>query len=100
MVLAAGLWRGGHRLPRIPEGDVVVLGETAMRVTLAWGEAIERAHGYLREGPTASLSLLTLVIILAAAMLAWGRAPSGVRRFKPSRRPHAAPCGDDLRGGP
>jgi hypothetical protein len=72
MALAARLWRWRHRLPRIPEGDVVVVGETAMRATVTWGEAIERADGYLREWPTASLSLLTLVIILAAAMLAWG----------------------------
>jgi multicomponent Na+:H+ antiporter subunit A len=73
VALSAGLWRWGHRLlPRVPEGDVVVVGERAMRATVAWGEAIERADGYLREWPTASLSLLTLVIILAAAMLAWG----------------------------
>jgi hypothetical protein len=71
-VPAAGLWRGGHRLPRVPEGDVLVVGETAMRATVTWGEAIERADGYLRQWPMASLSLLTLVIILAAALLAWG----------------------------
>jgi hypothetical protein len=43
-----------------------------MRAIVAWGEAIERTDGHLRERPMASLSLLTLVIILAAAMLAWG----------------------------
>jgi hypothetical protein len=37
-----------------------------------WGEAIERADGYLRQWSVAGLSLLTLVIILGAAMLAWG----------------------------
>jgi hypothetical protein len=34
--------------------------------------ARRQADGYLGEWPMASLSLLTLVSILAAAMLAWG----------------------------
>ena len=72
VVLAAGLSRWRHRLPRVPEGDVVVLGEVAIRTTVPWGEAIERADGYLRQWPVASLALLTLVIILGAAMMAWG----------------------------
>ena len=71
-VLALGLGRWGDRLPRIPEGDVVVAGETAMRVTVTWGEAFERADLYLRQWPVASLSLLMLVIILGAVMLVWG----------------------------
>lgn len=71
-VLAVGLWHWGDRLPRVPEGDIVVAGETAMRAAVTWGEAIERADFYLRQWPVASLSLLTLVIILGAAMLAWG----------------------------
>jgi hypothetical protein len=49
-----------------------VAGETAMRVTVTWGEAFERADLYLRQWPVASLSLLTLVIILGAVMLVWG----------------------------
>ena len=72
IVLAAGPWRWGHRLPLVPEGDVVVVGEAAMRATVLWGGAIERVDGYLRQWPVASLSLLTVVIILGAAMLAWG----------------------------
>jgi hypothetical protein len=43
-----------------------------MRAAATWGEAIERADGYLRQWPVASLSLLTLAIILGTAMLAWG----------------------------
>jgi multicomponent Na+:H+ antiporter subunit A len=70
--LAVGLWRWGHRLPRIPDGDVVVVGEAAIRATAPWGEAIERVDGYLRQWPVASLLLLTLAIILGAAMLAGG----------------------------
>jgi multicomponent Na+:H+ antiporter subunit A len=71
-MLAVGLWRWAPRLPRVPEGDVVVVGEAALRATVPWGEAVERADGYLREWPVASLSLVTLVIILGIAMLAWG----------------------------
>jgi len=71
-MLAVGLWLGAPRLPRVPEGDVVVVGEAALRATVPWGEAVERADGYLREWPVASLSLLTLVIILGVVMLAWG----------------------------
>jgi formate hydrogenlyase subunit 3/multisubunit Na+/H+ antiporter MnhD subunit len=71
-VLAGGLWRWGHRLPHVPQGDIVVVGETAMRATFAWGEAIERADGYLRQWPAASLSLLILVVILGALILGWG----------------------------
>jgi formate hydrogenlyase subunit 3/multisubunit Na+/H+ antiporter MnhD subunit len=71
-ILAIGLWRWGNRLPRVPEGDVVVAGEAAMHGIAAWGEALERADGWLRGWPVASLSLLTLGIVLGAVMLAWG----------------------------
>ena len=70
----AGRWAMalGAPSPAVPEGDIVVAGEAAMRATVTWGEAIERADAYLRQWPVASLSLLALVIILGAAMLAWG----------------------------
>ena len=71
-VLAIGMWRGGHRLPRVPKGDVVVVGEEAMRATMIWGELIELADDYLRQWPLASLLLLAFVIILGTVMLAWG----------------------------
>ena len=71
-VLAAALRPWQHRLPRVPEGDVVVVGETAVRATITWAEAVERADDYLRQWPVASLALLMLVIVLNAAMLAWG----------------------------
>ena len=70
-ILAVGLWRWEHRLPRVPEGDVVVVGEAALHATVPWGEAIERADSWLRQWAVASLSLLTLVIILGAAMFVW-----------------------------
>jgi multicomponent Na+:H+ antiporter subunit A len=71
-LLAVGLRRWEDRLPLVPEGDIVVAGETAMRVTVTWGEAIERADLYLRQWPVACLSLLTLLTFLGTAMLAWG----------------------------
>jgi formate hydrogenlyase subunit 3/multisubunit Na+/H+ antiporter MnhD subunit len=64
VVLAAGLWRWRHHLPRIPVGDVVVLAEAAARATVPWGKATERVDAYLRQWPVACLSLVTLVIIL------------------------------------
>ena len=69
--LAVGLWHWGHRLPRVPEGDVVAVGEAAIRATVPWGKAIEQADGYLRRWPVASLSMLTLVTVMGAVMLAW-----------------------------
>ena len=71
-VLALGLWLWEDRLPRVPAGDIVVVGEAATRATVTWGEAVERADGWLRQWPVASVSLLTLVIMLGVAMLAWG----------------------------
>jgi formate hydrogenlyase subunit 3/multisubunit Na+/H+ antiporter MnhD subunit len=70
-MLAVGLWRWGHRLPRVPEGDVVVVGEAAIRATVPWGEAIERADSFLRQWAVACLSLLTVAILLGAAMFVW-----------------------------
>jgi formate hydrogenlyase subunit 3/multisubunit Na+/H+ antiporter MnhD subunit len=71
-VLALGLWLWEDRLPRVSAGDIVVVGEAATRAIVTWGEAVERTDGWLRQWPVASISLLTLVIILGAAMLAWG----------------------------
>jgi multicomponent Na+:H+ antiporter subunit A len=70
-ISAIAFWGSEYRLPRVPEGDIVVAGENAVRATRTWGEAIERADGWLRQWPVASLSLLTLAITLCAAMLAW-----------------------------
>jgi multicomponent Na+:H+ antiporter subunit A len=70
-VLAVALWRGGYRLPRVPEGDIVVAAEAAIRATAAWGEAFERADRWLRQWPIASVALLLVATILGATMLAW-----------------------------
>jgi formate hydrogenlyase subunit 3/multisubunit Na+/H+ antiporter MnhD subunit len=68
-VLAFGLRRWADRLPRIPPGDIVVAGEPVVRAALRWEERIEAADAYLRRWPVASLLLMSLVIILAAAMM-------------------------------
>jgi multicomponent Na+:H+ antiporter subunit A len=70
-LLAIGLWRWGRRLPRLPEGDIVVAGEAAVRAAATWSEAIERAERWLRQWPVASSSLLVVVTMLVAAMVAW-----------------------------
>ncbi|HMQ13834.1 MAG TPA: hypothetical protein PKA43_10070, partial [Candidatus Competibacter phosphatis] len=62
--LALGLWRWGRYLPRVPEGDIVVVGQPAMRVVVRCAEALERVEGVLRRWPVAGLSLLMLILIL------------------------------------
>jgi formate hydrogenlyase subunit 3/multisubunit Na+/H+ antiporter MnhD subunit len=69
-VLALGLRRFGDRLPRVPEGDLVVAGASAVRAARTLGEALERADGLLRRWPVAGVSLLALAILLGAALLA------------------------------
>jgi hypothetical protein len=70
-LFAAGLWRTGRRLPQVPEGDIVVVGEAAVRAAATWSEVIERADSWLRQWPVASSSLLVVAILLGGAMLAW-----------------------------
>jgi multicomponent Na+:H+ antiporter subunit D len=72
-VLAIGL---GPRLPPVAMGDVVVaMTGPLRRATVAAGGVLERADGVLRQWPVAGLSLLVLVIVFGAAMLAAGRYP-------------------------
>lgn len=68
--LALGLWRWGRYLPSIPAGDIVVVGQPAMRVVVRWEDALERVEGGLRQWPVVGLSLLTLILILGGVMFA------------------------------
>ena len=68
-VLAVGLRRLGDRLPRVPEGDMVVLAEPLSCASVAWGATLERVDGALRQWQVAGISLLALVVILGAAIL-------------------------------
>ena len=66
-VLAIGLWRS--RLPPVREGDIVVLGE-ADRATAVCGKTIESFDVWLRQWLIASLSLLSIAILLAITLMA------------------------------
>jgi len=69
-VLAVGLWRWGDRLPRVPEGDVVVLTDGASSAARATGDALERLDVLLRQWPVAGVSMLMVALVLGAEMLA------------------------------
>jgi multicomponent Na+:H+ antiporter subunit A len=45
-----------------------VAGEAAFRASYAFGAALERMDARLRQWPAAGLSLLTIAIVLTAAM--------------------------------
>jgi multicomponent Na+:H+ antiporter subunit A len=71
VALATALRHWGSRLPRVPDGDVVML--IAARVARVAGRtaaALEWLDGTLRQWPVAVLSLLVVSVILAALMLA------------------------------
>jgi formate hydrogenlyase subunit 3/multisubunit Na+/H+ antiporter MnhD subunit len=68
-VLAIALHRWRDRLPRVPEGDLVVVIERGARVSASWGEPLARAEDVLRQWPVAGLSLLLLVVVFGAVLL-------------------------------
>jgi multicomponent Na+:H+ antiporter subunit A len=70
-IVAAGLWRSGIRAPRVPAGDIVVVGDRAARSMVVCAKAIEHVDDLLRDWPVACLSLLLVVFLLAAALWAW-----------------------------
>lgn len=67
LAVALRLW--GDRLPHVPAGDVIVVGDAVSRVAVSFGSVVERADLALRQWPAAGLSLLVIVICLGAAML-------------------------------
>jgi formate hydrogenlyase subunit 3/multisubunit Na+/H+ antiporter MnhD subunit len=69
VLLAAPLRRWADRLPRVPEGDLVVAIERSGPWASAWGEWFARAEGALRRWPVAGLALLALLIIFGAALI-------------------------------
>jgi formate hydrogenlyase subunit 3/multisubunit Na+/H+ antiporter MnhD subunit len=66
--LALGLWRWGRYLPPIPQGDIVVVGQPALRVVVRCEDALERVEGGLRQWPVAGLFMLLLILILGGVM--------------------------------
>jgi hypothetical protein len=71
VALAAGLWRWGDRLPRVPEGDIAVFLDVLARAAARWGAWVERVDEFVRRWPVAVASLLAIAIALSAAM--WTR---------------------------
>jgi len=69
LVLTGALRHWGDRLPRLPEGDLVVLGEAAGRAAVAGSDSIARIERMLRGWPVAGATALLLVITLGMALL-------------------------------
>ena len=65
--LALALWRWRGRLPRVPAGDTIVLGEAAFHAGLGLGAPFDRIDARLRQWPAGALSLMAAILILAAA---------------------------------
>jgi formate hydrogenlyase subunit 3/multisubunit Na+/H+ antiporter MnhD subunit len=88
--LALGLWWRAGRLPPVPEGDLVVIGEGATRALARWRpplraprlaasgqrlaaaavRALAGTEGVLRAWPTAGLSLLVVAILFGMVLVA------------------------------
>ncbi len=66
-LLALGLARVSNRLPRIPTGDTIVIGEATFDRSLAAGAAFDRVDDVFRRWPAAGLALLAIVLVLAYA---------------------------------
>ncbi|HEY8333072.1 MAG TPA: complex I subunit 5 family protein, partial [Tardiphaga sp.] len=66
--LAFALRGYADRLPRIPEGDAVVLAEALLPSLRRLMDGLERIDGMLRQWPVAGLLLLVIVIALGAAL--------------------------------
>ena len=67
-LLSVGLWRWGPPLPRVPEGDVLVLGDRAKRATRDFGAAMERIDRCLSQWPVTGVLFLVLAIVLFGTM--------------------------------
>ncbi len=64
--LALALRRWGSRLPRVPEGDTIVVGEAIFQAGFGLGAPFERLDARLRQWPAGSLSLMAAGLLLAA----------------------------------
>jgi hypothetical protein len=67
--LAILLRRCGDRLPRVPEGDIVVIALHAARAGPAWNEPLARAEIALQRWPVAGIALLAVMLVLGAALV-------------------------------
>jgi formate hydrogenlyase subunit 3/multisubunit Na+/H+ antiporter MnhD subunit len=69
-LLAFGLRHWDYRLPQVPQGDILVIGERGTPAIRALGKAMERIEGEMRQWPLAGVLLLALTTILLGTMLA------------------------------
>jgi formate hydrogenlyase subunit 3/multisubunit Na+/H+ antiporter MnhD subunit len=67
--VALALERWGGRLPRIPEGDIAVVIDGAVRRAIALAPSFVRADTILRRWPVAAVSMLGIAVAFAAAMV-------------------------------
>ena len=66
---ALALWRWGARLPRLPEGDIVLFMDAAVRRCNAAGPMIERVDAALLRWPVAGVLLLVISLAFGLALL-------------------------------
>ena len=66
--LLYALARAESLLPRIPQGDIAVVIDGAVRRAVAVNGAFVRADGALRQWPVASALMVVIAIVLAAAL--------------------------------
>jgi len=66
-VLALELGRVADRVPRIPTGDMIVIGEAAFDRSLASGALFSRVDAIFRRWPSAGLALLAITLALVYA---------------------------------
>jgi formate hydrogenlyase subunit 3/multisubunit Na+/H+ antiporter MnhD subunit len=67
-VLAAVLWSWRTHPPRIPEGDVLAIGERCAPAVRSMGATLERAESALSQWTSASMCVVLLVLLMAAML--------------------------------
>jgi multicomponent Na+:H+ antiporter subunit A len=67
-LLALALQRQLHRLPRVPEGDILAADRIVARAARRLGAAADRIDASLCQWPVAGALFLTVAIVLAGAM--------------------------------
>lgn len=67
-LVAAVLWPWRTRLPRIPEGDVLIIGERCAPLAHHLGSALQRFDGFLRQWTVATMCIVILVLLTAVTL--------------------------------
>jgi formate hydrogenlyase subunit 3/multisubunit Na+/H+ antiporter MnhD subunit len=68
-VLAAVLWPWRTYLPRIPEGDVLAVGERCAPAVRSMGATLEGVESALSQWTNASMCVVLLVVLMAAMLV-------------------------------